>query len=178
MKKIYCGLTFALLAVSLAIGQKEPAVKQVEVTARMIASQPAKTDYVLDVTGGDKIYHLAADVDYNRIRLRSAQSSVNLGDLIKKSGEDLHGKAIDAGSLSAAVRAGWNLKKNIKRRTPAANASSRSGGGPNFTCGDFVCVCHGDDDCNYLFTTNSCGPFAVCFTSGGRVTCFCSAAPN
>jgi len=178
MKKIFGGLTFALLAVSFAIGQKEPVVKQVEVTARMIASQPAKTDYVLDVTGGDKLYHLAADVDYNRIRLRSGQSSVNLGDLIKKSGEDLHGEAVDAGTLGAVVKAGWNAKKNIRKRTPAANAISRPGGGLNFTCGDFVCVCHGDDDCNHLFSTNSCGPFAVCFTSGGRVTCFCSAAPH
>src|SRR6267378_804670 len=108
MKKIFFGVAIALLAVSLAIGQKEPVVKRVEVTARMIASQPAKTDYVLDVTGGDKIYHIAADVDYNRIRLRSAQNSVNLGDLIKKSGEDLHGQAFDA-SLGAAIKAAFNL---------------------------------------------------------------------
>jgi len=178
MKKIFFGLTIALMAVGLVIGQKEPVVKEVEVTAKMITSQPAKTDYVLDVTGGDKIYHVAAGVDYNRIRLRSGQSSVNLGDLINTSGEDLHGEDFAAGSLGAAVKAGWNLKKNVKKRTPAANAGLRSGGGPNFTCGVSVCVCHGDDDCNHLFTTDSCGPYAVCFTSGGRVTCFCSTTPH
>jgi hypothetical protein len=39
-----------------------------------------------------------------------------------------------------------------------------------FTCGGFGCVCSGDDDCNDMFSTNACGPTAVCI---GDV-CWCS----
>jgi hypothetical protein len=43
-----------------------------------------------------------------------------------------------------------------------------------FTCGRGGCVCSGDMDCNDMFTTNVCGPNAVCFNLGGQVICVCS----
>jgi hypothetical protein len=39
-----------------------------------------------------------------------------------------------------------------------------------FTCGGFGCVCTGDADCNDMFTTNVCGPYAVCMDN----VCWCS----
>jgi len=38
-----------------------------------------------------------------------------------------------------------------------------------FSCGPWGCVCTGDDDCNDMFSTNACGPWAVCI---GNV-CYC-----
>lgn len=39
-----------------------------------------------------------------------------------------------------------------------------------FACAPWGCVCSGDDDCNDMFSTNVCGPWAVC--SGNF--CICS----
>lgn len=45
-----------------------------------------------------------------------------------------------------------------------------SGGATQFQCGPGFCVCRGDGDCNDMFTTNVCGPNAICF---GDI-CVCS----
>lgn len=39
----------------------------------------------------------------------------------------------------------------------------------DFACTGGYCVCRGDVDCNDMFTTNVCGPNAVCIGS----YCFC-----
>lgn len=46
------------------------------------------------------------------------------------------------------------------------------GGSLNFACTGGFCACHGDADCNDMFTTNVCGPTAVCIGS----YCFCDRA--
>jgi hypothetical protein len=175
MKKILFLLTMGALIASLASAQKEPVARQVNVTASMVARRPANAEYVLDLKG-ETIYHLAAGVDYGHILLRSAETTVNLGELITKSGETPSGDAY-MGTVGGVVKAAFDAKR-LKKRTNAASTNTRPGGGPSFSCGDYVCVCHGDDDCNHLFTTNSCGALAVCFSRGGQVTCFCSAAPH
>lgn len=38
----------------------------------------------------------------------------------------------------------------------------RSMGTLNFTCNGLYCACKGDADCNDMFTTNVCGPSAIC----------------
>jgi len=48
------------------------------------------------------------------------------------------------------------------------------GQGLGFNCGGLGCVCSGDADCNDMFSTNVCGPWAYCFESGGQVICVCS----
>jgi hypothetical protein len=56
---------------------------------------------------------------------------------------------------------------------PAARAGGASvGRAPvgGFTCGGFGCVCSGDADCNDMFSTNACGPYAVCIND----VCWCS----
>ena len=32
-----------------------------------------------------------------------------------------------------------------------------------FQCSQRFCACSGDEDCNDMFTTNVCGPYAICF---------------
>ncbi len=48
----------------------------------------------------------------------------------------------------------------------------RISSGLGFSCAPWGCICNGDADCNDMFTTNVCGPFAVCSTDGGF--CICS----
>jgi hypothetical protein len=49
-------------------------------------------------------------------------------------------------------------------------------GGPRlgFNCAPWGCICSGDADCNDMFSTNACGPWAQCFEVGGQVICICS----
>jgi len=47
------------------------------------------------------------------------------------------------------------------------------GGVLGFSCGSLACTCSGDNDCNDMFSTNACGPYAVCDETGGRVKCVC-----
>lgn len=161
MKKLTLAVTILVLLLGLALGQKKPTIKQVNVTAQTVMRRPAKTGYVLNLTRRGTLYNLAEDVDNSRIQIHSAKGSVTMADLIKSSGQDLHGKAVVG--LISDIRA-------------MKIGSGRTGGGLNFTCGAAACVCHGDEDCNHLFSTNSCGPFAVCFISGGSVVCVCATA--
>lgn len=43
-------------------------------------------------------------------------------------------------------------------------------GGLAFSCNSVVCACVGDLDCNDMFTTNVCGPRAICIDN----VCYCS----
>ncbi len=40
---------------------------------------------------------------------------------------------------------------------------------PQFTCGTLMCSCKGDADCNDMFSTNVCGPYAICIDN----YCYC-----
>jgi hypothetical protein len=51
---------------------------------------------------------------------------------------------------------------------------ARTSDAPAFACDESSCVCVGDDDCNDMFTGQSCGPEAVCLSDGaGSVVCIC-----
>lgn len=41
-----------------------------------------------------------------------------------------------------------------------------------FSCNGNICTCNGDADCNRMFSTNSCGPVAVCV--GSACACYMS----
>jgi hypothetical protein len=47
---------------------------------------------------------------------------------------------------------------------------SASKGGLSFSCNGIFCACTGDADCNDMFTTNVCGPRAICIDN----VCYCS----
>jgi hypothetical protein len=76
------------------------------------------------------------------------------------------------GYRSEELPAGIAARDSI---VPASRASRASlglfgGRGLGFNCGGFGCVCTGDADCNDMFSTNVCGPYAVCIDN----VCWCS----
>lgn len=159
MKKIILAVTLLSLAFSFttaqkneSVGPRKSTIKQVEVTAKTIAARPASKAYALDLTRKGTIYNLAADVDYSRVRVRTAKGEITMADLLKKSGKSISGK----------LRVG--MTSDI--RTQKLGLTRARGGTLNFSCGDTACVCTGDDDCNDLFTTDLCGPIAVCYPDG------------
>ena len=61
------------------------------------------------------------------------------------------------------------ISQASKQRTNARSSDALA-----FACDESSCVCVGDDDCNDMFTGQSCGPEAVCLSDGaGSVVCIC-----
>ena len=55
-----------------------------------------------------------------------------------------------------------------------ASALRAAGLRAGFACAPWGCICTGDADCNDMFSTNSCGSRAVCFTdAANNVVCVC-----
>jgi hypothetical protein len=158
MKKMI--LSMAIL--SLAFGamtaqrgttaQRKPAIKQVQITTRTVAKQPAGKAYALDLTRGGTMYNLAAGVDYSRVQIRTPKGDMTVAELIKKSGKNISGP-LRVG-MTSDIR---TMRLGLKRRV---------GGGLSFECGGLACVCTGDEDCNDLFTSDNCGPIAICYPDG------------
>jgi hypothetical protein len=61
---------------------------------------------------------------------------------------------------------------NVPRYQGPRTPLPPKGGTMNFSCGMTSCTCHGDVDCNNMFSSSVCGRSAVCDTSSG-VECSC-----
>ena len=136
------------------------APRQVEVTAKIIATQPQGKAYTLDLTRPGTIYKLAADVDYNRIDVHTLKGNRTMAELLKKAGK----------SFSGELRIG--MTGDIHNLIVGQHRLSR--GGLNYHCEGLVCVCNSDDDCNDLFTSGVCGPIGMCVERQGKlISCSC-----
>jgi hypothetical protein len=149
MKKIIAALFLISLAFSFSTAQKK--IKQVSVSSKTMARQPAGKAYSLDLTRKGTIYTLAPDVDYSRVQVRTSKGEMTMAELLTKAGK------------SGRVRVG--LTSDI--RTQKLNLARVSGGGAlNFNCEGLLCTCTGDEDCNDMFTRGGCGDIAVCDERG------------
>ena len=64
----------------------------------------------------------------------------------------------------------YPLVRNVVQATGPAGATYRAiRPGLGFNCNPLLCSCTGDDDCNDMFTTDVCGPIAICIDD----VCFC-----
>jgi hypothetical protein len=160
VKKTILVVALLSLVFGLALGQKKspaqrkPALKQVQVTARAVSSK----SYSADLTRSGTMYNLASGVDYNRVQVHTSKGDMTVAELIKKSGKNISGP-LRVG-LTSDVR---TMRLGLGRRVGVG------GGRLNFDCGELACSCSGDDDCNDLFTSDKCGPIAICYPDG----CIC-----
>jgi hypothetical protein len=156
MKTFILAITLLSLTFVFATAQRrqpiKPEIKQEQVTVQTMARQPASKAYVLDLTRRGTIYNIASDVDYNRIRVRTSKGDMTIAELLKKSGKNITGK----------LRVGMTSDIRIQK----LGLARIGGGGLNYSCGDLACSCSGDDDCNDLFSSDKCGPIAVCYPDG------------
>jgi hypothetical protein len=56
----------------------------------------------------------------------------------------------------------------------AGPAAMGSVGQIGYVCGNNACICHGDEDCNNMFTYDCGGGFARCHIINGETYCVCS----
>jgi hypothetical protein len=61
------------------------------------------------------------------------------------------------------------VRNAVQAAAPSFGTSRVAQGGTGFNCNHWFCSCTGDDDCNDMFTTNACGPIAICIDD----VCFC-----
>jgi hypothetical protein len=156
MKKVTIAITFLVIAFSLSLAQRTvPTARTKVVSAKTVSGLPAGKKYEVDLTRKGTIYNLAADVDYSRVRVRTAKGEMSMADLLKKTGKTMTGK----------VRVG--MTSDI--RSQKLGLARLGGGRLNFNCEGLLCSCSGDDDCNDMFTTGGCGDIAVCDERG----CWC-----
>jgi hypothetical protein len=156
MKTFIVAITLLSLTFVFATAQRrqpiKPEIKQEQVTVQTMARQPASKAYVLDLTRRGTIYNIASDVDYNRIRVRTSKGDMTIAELLKKSGKNITGK----------LRVGMTSDIRIQKLGLARIGR----GGLSYDCGNLACSCSGDDDCNDLFSSDKCGPIAVCYPDG------------
>jgi hypothetical protein len=161
MKKQILAMALLALAISSATAQKKKLVKQIDVTARTIASQPSSKAYLIDLTHTGTTYSFAAGVDYSRVRVRTSKGEMTLTELLAKTGKTVTGK------LSIGMTSDLRAQRIGLTRV-------RGGGlrfNPDTDCGGLVCACNDPDgqDCIDMFDSGKCGPIAICYPDG----CIC-----
>jgi hypothetical protein len=167
MKKIILSVLILLSAFSFAAAQrgttgqkgttaqKEKPVKQVQVTAQTIASQPAGKPYVIDLTRNGTIYTLDVGIDYSRVRVRTPKGEMVLSDAIKKVSlkQPQTGGKLLLGSLS-----------DLRDPRPDGGTIER------IDCdGAATCSCKGFSDCLRLVLLGCCRVDLDCSGDG----CWC-----
>jgi len=155
-------VALSLIALVLGFGQSRPSPQSVEVTSKMIASQPGGKPYVIDLTRNGRTYTVPADMA-NRVQIRTSKGKTTLTDLMKKLG-----LASGTYSTGSNFRIGTpsDLRAENFGRTLQARRALRSTR-TSLKCGPFVCTCdpdiEGDCDARILY----CGGPMVCWVCDG-----------
>jgi hypothetical protein len=84
----------------------------------------------------------------------------NAAASLRQYGQNYVGRGVPSASPTAIV---------VPHRS--AFGGSRISSGLGFSCGPWGCICTGDADCNDMFSTNACGPYAVCSIDHGFCIC-------
>ena len=175
MKKLILTLTLLTLAFGFTtaqkkpVGQKEAPIKQVQVTAQTVATQPAGKAYTLDLNSKEKrtLYTIAAGTDYSRIQFRTSSGEMSVKDVITKSGA--------SGRLLVGTPRDM-LSTGLKSLRMSSSAQSRGSGNRFIGCDGSFCICTGDSDCNKMLSPGGdCpeGSYVFCWGSGESAACIC-----
>jgi hypothetical protein len=174
MKKLILTMTLLTLAVGFTTAQKKPVqketpIKQVQVTARTVETQPAGKAYVLDLNSKEKrtLYTIAAGTDYSRIQFRSSTGEMTVKDVVSRSGA--------SGRLLVGTPRDM-LSSGLKTLRMSSSAQSRGSGNKFIGCDGSICICTGDGDCNKMLSPGGdCpeGSYVFCWGSGETAACIC-----
>ncbi|MEO6391914.1 MAG: hypothetical protein ABIP75_08695, partial [Pyrinomonadaceae bacterium] len=134
---------------------KSKLIKKVEVSRTAVERQPANKAYLVDVTRKDAVFNVAADVDRNRVRVKTSKGIMTLAEVLRKANRPTTG-AVRIGLTSAI-------------RNPTVGTFPGTQGTALVSCEGLLCTCTGDVDCNDMFTNYNCGDLAGCDERG----CWC-----
>lgn len=150
MKKIILAVTLLTLAFSFTTAQKTVPIKQVQVTAQTIASQPAGKPYVIDLTRNGTIYVVAAGINYSQLRVRTPTGELAGSDLVRRLGSTGSKLLLGTGS---------DIVQKLKRDTGGTSQPPGGGTSQIYDCSHAqVCTCIGFSDCLALYLDKLCKP--------------------
>jgi hypothetical protein len=147
MRNMLLAATLLSIAFGLSVAQKKTA-KQIQVTNETIASRGSEKPYVIDLGRGGAVYHLAVDLDLDRVKVRTSKGPLSITELTKRLNK----------SERVVIGTGEDLRFDNLNAGAARNA--------NYSCGVLTCECTGPADCVNLDRSGKCkGPWA-CDKSG------------
>ena len=126
-------LTIGAVTLALILSAYAQTRKSIDVTPKMIATQPADKPYVIDLSGDGTTYTVAASVA-NRVRIRTAKGETELTHTLKELG-------LTGSKYLIGTAAGLRAVNFGQRRSPNnSNIAARS---TRFGCGlADVCWCN------------------------------------
>jgi hypothetical protein len=126
-------LTIGMVTLPLIVSAYAQTRKSIDVTPKMIATQPAEKPYVIDLSGDGTTYTVAASVA-NRVRIRTAKGEMELTDALKELG--LAGSKYLIGTAKGLRAVNFG-----RRRSPNnSNIAARSTG---YSCApETFCTCN------------------------------------
>ena len=143
-------------------------LRRIQVNAQTIAALAPGKNYVVDLTQRGVIYEFspqAGQMDFSRVRVRTAQGEVAIGTFIEK-------------TLPKDKLAEFKYKSQafgIATRPPGT-LQNPSNGASKF-CSHDVCTCFGPDECTDLLNNGPCGGPLICDFHAERYFCYCTLNP-
>lgn len=136
MRNLILAAVILSTVVGLSVGQKKT-VKQIQVTNETIAGKGEKT-FVIDLGRGGAVYNLAADLEFDRVKLRTAKGPAPITELTK--------------SLNKSERLVIGMGPDMHFEDLDAAAARNT----NYSCGVLTCECTGPADCVNLDRSGKC----------------------
>lgn len=150
--------------------ENPPKVKQVKVTARVLAKVPADGKYVVDLTRKGTIYEfdpVAGSIDSKLVMVRTGAGKQTIESWIEKtfSKQGMTGWNSQPFSVGAAAdfRSLWGPRPITKNPSLGRTA-------PGFECSGDYCTCRGFEDCMDLISSPECPGWFRCT---GDYHCIC-----
>jgi len=145
-------------------------LRRIAVNTRTIATLPAGKNYVVDLTQHGVKYEFdpkAGKINLTRVLVRTATGEVPIGRFLEKTflKAELTGFKYTSQAFSIAT-------------LPARTTQTRAASTGNFHCGEEVCTCIGDDDCDNMGDSLACAGKFFCAKNPitGQVVCSCQIA--
>ena len=157
------GVLLALVVFAFASCSTSP---QVQVTSQTLATHSASHPYVIDLTRSGTTYEVAGDIDYSRVRVRTASGGLmTMEDFLSQRAGQKTGERVLLGELDDLV---------------VLLPPDNNDGVSEAQCGQGTCTCTGRKDCSDLSKSGKCksGPSdAICgkgFGGGSKWGCTCA----
>jgi hypothetical protein len=167
-------------------------LRRIEVNAKTITALAPGKNYIVDLTQRGVIYEFspqAGQIDFSRVRVRTAQGEVAIGTFIEKTlpKDKLAGFKYKSQAFGLATRPSGTLQNPPTGASPHIGTQARleatsitvqgASGAKSILCSRDACACIGPDDCTDLLNNGPCGGPLVCDFHAKPYFCYCTLNP-
>ena len=171
-------------------------LRRIQVNAQTITALPSGKNYIVDLTQRGVIYEFspqAGQIDFGRVRVRTAQDEVAIGTFIEKTlpKDKLAGFKYKSQAFGLVTRQSGTLQNPPTGASPHIGTQARldatsitvqgASGAKSKLCSRDACACIGPEECTDLLEGGACGGPLLCDFSqpiGRNYQCYCVRNPN